>query len=373
MRRFLSLLADIRKAQLSERGASGERLGQVDALFREMDHQLSYAAPPAENEQLAETLVSADFPYALEEYVNRELMPGYQRKMFNYEPLVFVDTVANFLPHTRYQNRGDFDRLEYVGQKGQARPGTIDDATKRQWQVYRWEKQIDFSYEALVNDDLGYLEDTVRLMGEAARRTAEEFVSRMYTNAVSIAAMTALGALYSTTGRLTTARISEARMAFNQRTNAAGNPINARLDYLVIHSGLVDTALTIQNSELVPELATNAQNIVRPFTFIEDPYITGTAPNLPWWAFCTSNNIRPFVMARMQGWTGPRVARKRSDMEFIGSMLGAGAQAPAIMGDFDTGNVVMKVIDIFGTYIGGTGNGNYVDVRGGYYSAGTAP
>jgi len=373
MRKFLSLLADIRKAQLSERGASGERLGKVDVLFREMDRQLDWREPPAENEQLAETLVSADFPYALEEYVNREMVAGYQRKGFAFEPLVYNDTLSNFLPHTRYQNRCGFDDLEYVGQKGQARPGSIQDATKRQYQVYRWEKQIDFSYEALVNDDLGYLEDTVRLMGEAARRTLEKFVSRMYTNAVSIAALTALGVLYSQTGRLTTARISEARMAFNQRTDACSEPINARMDHLVIHSGLVDTARQIQASELVPELATNAANIVRPFNWIEDPYITGTAPNLPWWAFSVSNNIRPFVLARLQGWTGPRVARKRSDMEFVGSMLGGGAQAPAIMGDFDTGNVVLKVVDIFGTYIGGTGNGNYFDLRGGYYSAGTAP
>ena len=171
MRKFLSLLADVRKGQLSERGASAERLAKVDVLFREMDRQLDWREPPAENEQLAETLVSADFPYALEEYVNREMVAGYQRKGFVFEPLVYMDTLSNFLPHTRYQNRCGFDDLEYVGQKGQARPGSIQDATKRQYQVYRWEKQIDFSYEALVNDDLGYLEDTVRLMGEAARLT----------------------------------------------------------------------------------------------------------------------------------------------------------------------------------------------------------
>jgi hypothetical protein len=239
--------------------------------------------------------------------------------------------------------------------------------------VYRWEKQIDFSYEAMVNDDLGYLQDTVRLMGEAARRTLEKFVSRMYTNAVSIAALTALGVLYAQTGRLTTARISEARMAFNQRTDVAGEPINASLSYIVGHQGLADTALQIQNSELVPELATNAANVVRNFMWIADPYIAGTAPNLPWWGFCVTNNIRPFVLARLQGWTGPRVARKVSNMEFVGSLLGGGAAAPAIMGDFDTGNIVLKVVDIFGTYIGGSGNGNYFDVRGGYYSAGTAP
>ena len=53
------------------------------------------------------------------------------------------------------------------------------------------------------------------------------------------------------------------------------------------------------------------------------------------------------------------------------SRLSGGAVAP-IMGDFDTGNVVLKVMDIWGTYIDST-EGNYFDFRGGYYSAGTAP
>jgi len=373
MRKFLRLLADVRKAQLNERGASNERLHAVDALFSEMNKQLDFRQEPAENEQLAETLVSADFPYAIEEFVNREMWAGYEPKGFAFEPLVYNDTLANFLPHTRLQDRQGFDDLEYVGQKGSARPGSRADAVKRQYQVYRWEKQIDFSYEALVNDDLGYLQDTPRKMGQAARRTLEKFVSRMYTNAVSIAALTGSGVLYWQNGRLTSSRISETRMAFNQRTDAAGEPINAQLNYIVGHSGLVDVALQIQASELIPELATNAANIVRNFQFIQDPYITGAAPNLPWWGFCVSSNIRPFVLARMQGWTGPRVARKMSNMEFVGTMLGGGATAPAIMGDFETGNILLKVIDIFGTYIGGSGNGNYIDLRGGYYSAGTAP
>jgi len=209
-------------------------------------------------------------------------------------------------------------------------------------------------------------------MGAAARRTLEKYVSRMYTNAVSILRLTGLGALYSQTGRLTTARISEARMAFNQRVDARNEPINAALSYIVIHSGLVDTALQIQQSELVPELATNAQNIVRPFVFIEDPYIAGAAPNLPWWAFCVEDNIRPFVLARLTGWAGPRVYRKRGDMEEVTSLRGTGTLAPAIMGDFDTGNVVFKVVDVWGTYIDAT-EGNYFDFRGGYYSSGTAP
>jgi len=63
--------------------------------------------------------------------------------------------------------------------------------------------------------------------------------------------------------------------------------------------------------------------------------------------------------------------RKRSDMEYFGSFAGAGAAAPPIMGDFASGNVVIKVHDEWGTYIDGT-EGNMFDNRGCYYSSGTA-
>jgi len=372
-RKLLRAMCETWKGELADAGATPERLAECQGLFEDIDHNLSGMSPTGTNNLLLqETMTSADFTNAIQTFVSRLAIPGYEKKVFAFEPLVWMDTLTNFLPHDRYQNRGSLDDLELVGEKGQARPGSVDDATARSYRVSRWEKQFDFSWEAIRNDDLGYFEDTARQMGEAARRTLEKFVSRMYTNAVSIARLTGLGALYSQNGRLTSARVSEARMAYNQRVDARNEPINASLRYIVHHAGLADTVLQILNSELVPELATNAVNVARNFTPIEDPYMAGTAPNLPWYGFpaWTENNIRPFVLARMSGWAGPKIFRKKSDIEAVTSMLGAGAAVEPMMGDFDTGNVVLKVMDVFGTYVDST-EGNWFDFRGGYYSSGT--
>lgn len=375
-RKILRAMYEIWAGELSDAGASDKRIAECHDLFEDIDGNLSgITATSTNNLLLQETMTSGDFTNAIQTFVNRLAIPGYQRKRFDFEALIWNDTLMNFLTHNRYQNRGSFDDLELVGEKGQARPGSIDDATARLYRVYRWEKQADFSWEAIRNDDLAYFADTARLMGEAARRTLEKYVSRMYTNAVSIARLVALGALYAQNGRLTSARVSEGRMAFNQRTNARTEPINASLAYVVHHSGLTDTANQILNSEFVPELATNGINVVRNnFIPIEDPYIVGTAPNLPWYAFTNwrDNNIRPFVLARMEGYPGPRIYRKKSDIEGVTSMLGAGSAVDPMMGDFDTGNVVLKVVDVFGTYVDGT-EGSLFDFRGAYYSTGTAP
>jgi len=374
MRKIIHAMSELRKGQLADAGATPQRLSEVEDMFKVLDRELDGIKPTGSNASLREVMISADFTYAIQEFVQRLALPGYQEKQFNFEPLVKADVLPNYLPVNRYQMRAGLDDLEYVGEKGQARPGSVVDATKRQYQVYRWEKQYDFSHEALVNDDLGYFSDMAMLMGRSARRTLEKFVSRMYTNATTIARLTGLGALYSTTGRLTTARISTARMAFNQRVDARNNPIPARLTHLVFHAGLLDTVAQIQQSELVAELATNAANVVRgTFTPVEDPHMAGVAPNLPWYAFSIGqNNIFPFVLARRAGMPGPMILRKRSDIEAVTSMLGAGAAVDPIMGDFESGNIVLKVADVWGTYVDGT-EGNLFDFRGAYYSSGTAP
>jgi hypothetical protein len=389
-RRLLRAMSDVWKGELKDQyeqanaraghelypaDAVDTRLAEVDKTFESIDQGLNGISPTSPNNALLqETMTSGDFTNAIQSFVNRLAIPGYQKKNFAFEPLVWNDTLVNFLQHDRYQHRGSLDDLELVGEKGRARPGYKDDAYRRSYQVYRWEKQYDFSWEAIRNDDLSYFMDQAALMGESARRTLEKFVSRMYTNATSIARLVGLGALFAQNGRLTSARVSEARMAYNQRVDARNQPINARAAFVVGHSGLFDTARQILASELVPELATNAVNVARNFVWIEDPYITGTAPNLPWWAFpdWRENNVRPFVLARLEGWPGPRIFRKKSDIEAVTSMLGAGAAVSPMLGDFDSGNIVLKVVDIFGTYVDTT-EGSYFDFRGGYYSSGTAP
>lgn len=377
MRRILSLLGEYRKERLGQAGATLQRLSEVDDFYRHFDNLLSGIKTTDTGNALEEVMTSADFDNAFGDFVQRKMLPAYTAKRFEFEQFIKPDTVPSFQTVTRKQDRAGVDDLEYVPEKGEARAGSRSDAVNRQYRVYKWEKQFDFSMETLVNDDLGYLEDQAAKMGQSGRRTLEKFISRFMWNATIIARLTALGALYQINGRLTSSRISTARMAFNQRTDANGEPINATLRYIVHHAGLVDVVRTIRASQLVPELATNAANVVAgDFVPIEDPYCAGTAPNLPWFAMADwkAEGIIPFVLARRQGVPAPQLWRKRSDIESITSMLGGGGAVAPIWGDFATSNVVVKVHDEWGTYLdyGQGGDGNMYDHRGCFYSSGTA-
>lgn len=383
MRNIMMLLTEVQKERVKQsyakRGLQVEpaKLQEIDDAFAYIDRNLVGAMGNGGEGKLAEAMTTGDFQNALGEFVQRRLIPGYTQKMFDFEPLVRPDTLPNYMKVTRYQNRAGLDDLEFVPPKGVARTGSYMDATKREYQVFDFSKVFDFDFHALVNDDLGYFNDLASDMGRAARRTLEKFVSRMYTNATTIAALVALGALYSTTGRLTSDRISTARMAFNQRVDDRGEPVLATLTYLVYPSGLSDQVWQIQNSQLVPESNVNGINVVANgntggFVGIQDPFIVATAPNLPWYAFTrwNENNITPFVLARRQGIAAPMLLRKRSDTESFSSLSGGGGAVSPIMGDFLTGNVQFKVHDVWGTYIDAE-DGNLFDVRGAYYSSGT--
>jgi len=259
-------------------------------------------------------------------------------------------------------------------EKGEPMAGHVVDAVRRQLKVEVWEKQFDFSMRAIVDDDIGYFNNMAGDMGQSARRTLERFVSRLYNNATSIARLVGLGANYSTTGRLTSTRVSTAQLAFAARTDTTGSPINVTPRYLVVPTGLLHTARQILNSELVPELATNGINVVRgSFEIIEDPHIAFTAPNIPWWMMSDprgGENVRGLVLIRRQGMPAPMVIRKKSDQETFSSFAGTGAPVSPLFGDFATGNIVLKVMDEWGTYVDGT-EGNLFDFRGIYYSSGT--
>lgn len=325
--------------------------------------------------KLGEVMTSADFQYAIEEFVQRQMVPAYQEKMFDFEPLVKPDELPNFMPVTRYQRRQGLPNLRYTpwGQTGP--DASFPETDKKQYRVYQWRENFHFGMDVFVNDDLGYIEQTAGDMGRAARRSQEMFVSNMINNATTRARLTGLGALYSGHGRFSVNRWSEVRMAFNQRTDAAGNPIAANATYLVHHAGLADQVNIVRSAQYNPDLMTREPNVVRgTFTPIEDPFMSGTAPDLPWYGFSDwrQSGVTPFVLARWRDLPAPIMTRKQSDNQRITSIMGGGALMPTWWGDWAQGMTSIAMIDIWGTYIDGT-EGNLYDYRGGFYSDGTIP
>ena len=115
-RKVLRAMCETWKGELSDAKASNKRIAACQDLFESIDGGFNGITPTSTNSLLLqEVMTSGDFTNAIQSFVSRLAIPGYQRKRFNFEALVWNDELMNFLTHNRYQNRGSFDDLELVG------------------------------------------------------------------------------------------------------------------------------------------------------------------------------------------------------------------------------------------------------------------
>jgi len=232
--------------------------------------------------------------------------------------------------------------------------------------VEEYARQFDVSWQTIQNDDLGKIKETPSRMANAAARWADAFVSNLYDNAVTQGTLAGLGAPWAGTGRLTLANLAIGVAAMMTRTDAAGNQINFKKVYLVI-----PPILKVQAAQLLQDLLQYGglgSSVISQFIsgVYVDPYITTVGINVPWYLFADPAEVAAVTVVRLQGWTGPIVAMKRSDIQLITGS----APSAFTMGSFATGDIEYVVEDV----LGGWDDASYVgvtDFRGMYYSSGT--
>jgi len=336
------------------------RKSAIETVYKEYKH-----LSPS---KLREVMTTANFNDYFADALQRRLLEQYQFQRSAWQDYTKVELV-NDTRDKKLFSRTPFGTLYRRGEKGEATADGME-VEYIEMGVEEFTRQFDVSIEAILNDDLGAIMETPRLMFEAARRFEDSFVSNLFDNATSQAALVGLGANYAGTGRLTHANlmIGIAAMASRLYTRSDGTtyPIAVEGLTLVIPPILAPQAETIFSSQLAPGVATNDVNVVNKYIrgYRVDPYIGFTAPNIPWYLF--ASNIPAVSVVRLQAAPAPFVVKKRSDIE---SSIG---QVPAFygMGSFNTGDAEWKVVD----YIGGWDDETYAgitDYQGVYYSSGT--
>lgn len=314
--------------------------------------------------QFRETMTTSDFPLYFGNALSRMFYKDYEYQTGDWKNYTTPDTT----PDTR-----NVDRLRM------SEPGTLHKRREKQqlaatyitetqisYGVEEYGEQFDVSWQTIQNDDMGKIKETPQRMVGAATRWADSWVSALYDNATTQAALIALGAIYGGTGRFTAPNLAIGINAMMQRVDVRGNPLNLRRINLVIPPILLQAATTTLKDVLAYGGA--GGNVTAEFVsgIYVDPYIATALPNVPWYLFADPKEIPTVTVARMQGWPGPVASMRRSDRQLISGS----APAAFLMGDMSTGNIVFDVVDVMGgwddaTYVGVT------DFRGIYYSNGT--
>ena len=336
----------------------------ITAKFHEIYRGGLRKVTPGNDEKLAETMTVAHFSDYFGDALSRSFYPDYQYDVGSWVNYTYPDTAQDFR---------DVDRLRmsepgtlYKRREKQGSVATYIGDTLISYGVEQFGRQFDVSWATLMNDDLGKIAETPMRMAKAARRWLDEFVSALYDNATTQAALIALGLIYGGTGRLTAANLAIGLNAMMQRTDVNGNQMNINRVHLVIPKVLQLQARDILGDVL--SFGGPGGNVLNEFVagVHVDPYIAFTSPNIPWYLFADPMEVPTVTVLRMQGWPGPVVTRKLSDIEIISGS----APSQFRLGSFATGDIEFGVDDV----VGGWDNASYVgvtDFRGVYYSNGT--
>jgi len=316
---------------------------------------------------LAEVLTTAHFSSYFADAISRAFYADYAYGAGSWKDYTYPDTTPDFRDVARF--RMSEPGTLYKRREKQQAAATYITETEVNYGVEPYSRQFDVSWQAIVNDDLGKIKEIPQRMANAANRWLDAWVSALYDNATTQAALIALGAVYGGTGRLTAANLAIGLNAMMQRVDVNGNQMNINKVWLVIPK-----ILQIQAADILKDLLSYGGaggNVLMEFVsgVRVDPYIGFAVPNVPWYLVADPTEVPTITVARLQGWDGPRVFKKRSDIEMA---IGGVPNQAFMMGDFATGNIEYMVEDI----IGGWDNATYVgvtDFRGIYYSSGTTP
>jgi len=315
-----------------------------------------------------EAMTTSDFPQLLGGIIDRSLLGGYRMFPTSYEMWCSINRdVSDFRTISRsFLNLGD-GVLGTVAEKEEY-PKAARAEGRYTYAVQKYGREFDFSWEAMVNDDLNAFSDNPVAFGRAAKRTTESFATSLITDANGPNAaffnngngnLLAPGAASA----LSTTSLDAACDLFASMIDTGNEPVLNEPAVLVVPPSLKMTAM-----RLVKALQIRAQtggggtaaqqldtvNLYSNLQIAVAPYIprlitAGTIGRTAWFLAANPQEIeRPAVeLGFLRGHEEPQIVMKSPDAIRIG-----GGEADAFSGDFETDSVRVRVRHVVGGTLG---------------------
>lgn len=187
-----------------------------------------------------------------------EISPSNWRKFVQTVPLRDMKTVTRM-------RRSDTDRYLMVPEGAEHEQGDFS-TYKVTYTPQKYERGLNFTWEMLINDDLGAFRNIGYELGLAAQNTLNDFVIGMIRDNSEIYDGTAL--FQSGHGNVGSSALSELSLsaavtAMRSQLSEKGNPLNIEPGFLVVPPELEFTAKKLVNSVLVPGGSTNDINVLQ--------------------------------------------------------------------------------------------------------------
>ena len=329
--------------------------------------------PPHKHEYLLrEALTTSDFPLMFGDVLDRQVLASYKATDPVWKKFTKLSTVPDFRTARRFAISGGDQVLAIVAEKGEY---LASDRAEDQYtfNISKYGRQFDISWEAIINDDLDALKDTPERFAKAALRTEHRVATGLYVHNVVLATA---GRGNLSINPLTVRNLETGLEWFAAQTDVGGEAIYNRAKYLVVPPALELTARQILTSAnkmwlagattiaAAPDVAYPMTNVVANYglELVIDPYLTilDVAAGQPltavggWYLFSDPKDLAVLECAHLRGHERPEICMKASDKVTVGG----GAIGP-MSGDFATDNIFYRVRLCFG--------GLTLDWRGFYF------
>jgi len=328
---------------------------------------------------MEEAITTSDFPYLFGQIIDRQLLANYKAWVADWRSYIRVAPggIPDFNTVRREKLHGGDQVLAEVAEKGEYLASKPTNC-RYTYNLKKYGRQFDISWESLVNDSLGAFSDIPQRMATAAIRSENRFVTGLYAAAdghnenLYGATITDCGQALTNTGTLalTILNLEITMRLMAAQTDPNGEPIMARAAHLVVGPALELTARSILTSALkmyvdsgaaagVPYPTTNVipqmglQLHVDPYI----PVIDTTHGTTGWYLFADPTQGAALEVGFLRGYEAPEIVMKASDKVLVG-----GAMVSPFSGDFATDNIMYRVKHVFG--------GVAMDPRFTYYQSG---
>lgn len=323
-----------------------------------------YQAGNVSKATLREALTRSDYPILLGDSINRRLIAGYQTYPSTYQTWCKIDTtVPDFRTmHLKFKNTGGY--LQQVKEQKEYPEATKPDEGEYTYAVGKYGETISFSWEMLVNDDLRAFTSTPLELGEDARRTVENFATKLIADANGPhASFFTAGRGNKLTAPLTFDGLKKAWNLFSKLRSPSGQGINNRPAILAVAPSLELQARELLQADQIWDInrtttgtgttKTSGNNLTynNPFKALnlvlldELPNVAtaGTVSETSWFLLADPNTSRgAFELGFLRGFgDNPIVIQQKSDAQVIGG-------GDAINGSFSNDSFNYKAVHVFG-------------------------
>ena len=305
--------------------------------------------------QLQEVMTTSDFSYLTGDLMNRMMLAQYTAWQPTWQAIAQRRVVNDFRT-VRSVIMSEFAGvLPLVAEQAEYEAQALSDSVTS-WAVAKRGRRVPFSWELLINDDLGAFQRIPQMLGDQARRSEEYFVTDLFASSTgpdSTVYASGNANIVTANPALSIVGLQTAMTVLGNMRDAGNNPILIDMVTLEVPPALGIVAQNILNATQITIGADSSDQrltvnnwmngkvklVVNPYL----PLISTTNGATSWYLFANPSNGRPAIeFGFLRGHEQPEIFVKAPNAQLVG-----GAMNP-MNGDFDTDTIQYKVRHVFG-------------------------